>query len=85
MRDFAIMTLLTLPMQLAGLTLLFVDEAAVSAACVMGTNLVAVVLKIVWSDLARLSRVLRQGHGSRADGLMDYSTVPDGIDILAWF
>jgi len=85
MRDFAIMILLTLPMQVAGLTLLFINEAAIWAACVIGANLAAVVLPIVRGDLARLWRVLRQGHCSRGDGLRDHHPVQDGTDIVAWF
>jgi hypothetical protein len=85
MRDFAIMISLTLPMQVAGLTLLFIDEAAASAAYVIGANLVAVVLAIIRGDLARLWRVHRQGHGGRRDGLTDYYPVPDATEIVAWF
>ncbi len=85
MRGFAIITSLTLPMQIAGLALLFIDEAAISAACVIGTNLAVVGLAIVRDDIARLSRALCQGEGNRGDVLMDYDRVHDGTDVVAWF
>jgi hypothetical protein len=85
MRDFAIIASMTLPMQIAGLTLLFIDEAAISAACVIGMNLAVVGLAIVRDDIARLSRALRQDQGNRGDILMDYDPVPDGTEVVAWF
>ena len=85
MRDFVVMILSILPMQVAGLTLLFVDDAAISTMYVIGANLAAVVLAIVRGDLARLWGVIRQGRASRGDGLRDYYPVEDGPDIIAWF